>query len=652
MMNRLPGEREIRVLVVEDNAADAFRVKEALGDRGLGAFHTTVVGRLRDAVHHLEHSDVVLLDLSLPDGSGLELLDRVREQVPALAVVVLSGRRDEETAFQCLQHGAQDVLVKGSVDGGAIARAIRCARERKALADGLDEAFARAQAAEENFRSVLAAAREGVVVADPVGHVLFVNPAAEELLGWLQGPDRSRSVNLSLLTPGPADLECRGPDGEIRHVEARISTITWGDQPAVLATLHDETARKREEIERRETEERVEEEGRLAALGRLAGGVAHGIDGALGNILGNASQVAEAEGASDRVRGLGRGIEEAGWKAAALVAQLLASAGRQQARPEPLDLAETVGVLLELVDKSLGHHVSLRWEMEPGLPKVCIDRRFLAQALLILAEHGRDAMSGGGVLEIRVHRERRTSPRRGRRDGDARGYASLSVRDSGPGLDPEVRRRVLEPFYTPEVLGIGSGLGLAPVQGIARQCGGRVVVESSPGRGTTVRMLLPFVKEDREEPAPEPDAANAPPAREDIPRGNESVLLVEDDAGLRSEIRSSLQGLGYRVFDALDAGDAVRQTANGEGAPDLLIAEAKASGMPGEVLARVLRVRRPGLRAVLLGSPGGSGDSGVDPRDGDLVLPRPFEGVQLATAIRRVLDFGKAGPAGGAGLPN
>ncbi len=654
MVDRSPGERECRVLVVEDNIADAFRVQEALKAQDQGAFRTTVVGRLGDAVPRIREADVVLLDLTLPDGSGVEFIDLIRAKAPTVPVVVLSGRRDGAIASDCLQHGAQDVLLKGTVDGGGLARALRCALERHALAEERDDALRRTRALEESFRNMLSAAREGVVVADPLGRTLFANPAAEELLGWPAGRGRDRPANLPLMSPGPSEVERRGPDGEVRTLEVRVARTTWEGSPAVLATLHDLTPRKRAEGARKRQEERAREAEWLGVLDRLSGGVAHGLNNQLTVVLGNASLMMEGPDATEGVRALAHRVEEAGWRATDLVTQLLACAGRQPNRPTTLDLGEAVAEHRGMVEGFLRTGMSLRWEIEAGLPRVRIDRHLLGQVLPILVEFARDSMPEGGELSVRVHRARPRPAREGGTTEAAPPMVALAVSDSGPGLGSEARRRLFEPFYTTDVLGLGSGLGLAPVFGIARQCGGTVEVDSVHGRGTTLRLLLPGVEDDAPEEVEEVEADPVPVdlPGDDLPRGDEAVLVVESDPASLSMIRRTLQALGYRVLGFTKAVDAVRLVSSWKGPMGVLVAEQAAEGLSGPVLARVLRCRLPSLPAILLGVPDGTDRVGAGGKEGFHLLPRPFGGKELAGLVRRVIDAGRAGKGPGAGSSN
>jgi signal transduction histidine kinase len=426
----------VEVLVVEDNPADVHRVREALDAKGHGRFHPTFAGGLGDARLRLPDADLILLDLSLPDSSGAETVARVREVVPSTPVVVLSGERDEATAFRCLQHGAQDVLLKGSVDADSLVRALSCALERQALARERDDALEQAP--------------------------------------------------------------------------------------------------------------RVEQEV-LAATRRLASGIARGLAEPLAAVLQGAFEL--SDGADASAYGPALQIQRAGWQASALARLLAVCAGEAKAIPEPIDLNEFVEEHWEGILECRSGTLFVEQDLEPGLPSVRADRRLLEQALLALARHARDAMPGGGTATVRT---RRMGPGIGRDGARTRPVVVLEVSDTGPGLGPLDCRRIFEPYFSTEVLGIGTGLGLAPVLGIARQSGGTAEAESIPGHGTTVRMLLPPIEEPgptRVEIAPGvriiPVAPNGPaPGPDPMPRG-----YFASSVGLRRTDVRHYMTLGCEFID-------------------------------------------------------------------------------------------------------
>jgi signal transduction histidine kinase len=621
----------VRVLVLEDNPADAHVARTALE---AGEFRTTVVGRVRDAVPRLAEADLALIDLGLPDSDGLKTLDRVREAAPGVPVVVLSGRRDDETAFQCLQHGAVDVLVKGRVDPEELVRAVRCALERRALQDERDEAVRRADAKERDLRDVILASREGMLVTDRADRVLFANPAAADLLG--AGSEGLVGSRISLPRGGaaPTEIERRGPDGEPRAIELAVSRIHWEGRPALLATLHDLTPRRRAERAMREREEKRHEAELMDAVGRLSGGIAGVLNNQLTVILGYAALLREEPDPEGRIPSRARRIEEAAQRSVALVDQLLACAFRRMSVPVVLDPGDVVDGIRDRLQRLLREdvHFDVDTSARPG--RVRADRRLLELATTILVEHARDSMAGGGEIRVRTVAVR-PRPERGAREPRPPRMA-IEVTDTGPGYDADARLRLFEPFFTSQVLGIGSGLGLAPVYGIARQSGGEVEVRSSLGRGATLRVILPVVEAAPGSTEPPRETKAREIDRDDggTPRGRETVLVAEGDPAVRSLVATFLEELGYSVLTASSAGEAVRRFSSRPEAVQLLLADAEVPGMSGKGLAEMLRRVRPGIRVLLTSKSPSAPDSEM----GEPLLRKPFGREDLGRRIREVLD--------------
>jgi len=616
----------LRVLVVEDNPADAMRVREALETQGQGRFHPTFAGGLKDAERRLAAADLVLLDLSLPDSSGVETVARVRAMAPGTPVVVLSGERDEGLAFRCLQHGAQDVLLKGAIDGDGLVRALSCALERQALAKERDEALARARAGEAQVRAVLGAIPEGIVVADPCGRALFVNEAADLLLGWKPGTGPGRTVELPLKVGEVQEAGRSGRDGRPRVLQVRTAAIRWDGIPATLSSIHEISQPRRRPTGGRSPGSPHLEEERREPTRRLASGIARGLGENLAVVLEGAFEL--SDGHESAAYGPALKIQRAGWQATALIRQLLACAGEAKEVPELLDLGEVVASHWGRVEERLTASVAFEKCLAGALPRVRADRRLIEQALLALVDHARNSLQGNGTVTVRTALEP-PAP------GEARSRVVLSVSDTGPGLAPPECQRLFEPFYATEVLGIGTGLGLAPVLGIALQSGGTADVQSAAGRGTTVRILLPVAEES---PIPVAEGTEKP-----LPGGKETVLVAVGDPWLRGRISSTLQDLGYRVYSEATAGDAVRLAVTFRGPIPILLAELRATGMGGAVLTGVLRCRRPGMRALLLtdaaGGKGGPRMAGA----GSRILERPFDREELAREVRSLLDSPREG---------
>jgi signal transduction histidine kinase len=386
----------------------------------------------------------------------------------------------------------------------------------------------------------------------------------------------------------------------------------------------------REEMEERaRAEEALRQSQRIEALGQLTGGVAHDFNNLL-MVISAGLDMIERQTDPARRQWLLQGMRQSAERGATLTRQLLAFSRRQALRPEPIDLARQIGGMGELLDRSLGGDVSVALDFAPDLWPVEADAGELGLVVLILAVNARDAMPDGGTIAIRAE----NAP--GLDDGELCGdFVRLAIVDTGTGMPPEVRARVFEPFFTTKDVGKGSGLGLAQVYGFARQSGGTVRIDSRPGRGTTVTLLLP--RSSRAEALEEQCPAEAV-GTSVHPGGTAArhVLLVEDDDEVAALVTEMLAQLGFEVTRAASSRAALGALANGR-AVDLVFSDIlMPGGMNGLDLAREVRRRRPGLPVLLTTGYAGSALR-VAEAEGVAVLAKPYRVEVLAAAVRAAL---------------
>jgi PAS domain S-box-containing protein len=357
-------------------------------------------------------------------------------------------------------------------------------------------------------------------------------------------------------------------------------------------------ARVREEVAaREEAQARVAQSQRMEALGQLAGGVAHDFNNVL-QAVGGGARLIEARGDDpQRVRRIARMIAEAAQRGASITHRLLAFSRRADLRAEAVDVAALLEDMREILTHTLGAGIEVRLQAPPSLPPLMADKGQLETVLVNLAANARDAMGGAGVITLSGIVEE--VPRRIRGPGlpsalKAGAYLRLSVADTGIGMDGATLARAAEPFFTTKPLGKGTGLGLAMARGFAEQSGGALSIESSPGRGTTVRLWLPIAATD----IPSGDGPVVM-NRTGQDGGRARVLLVDDEALVREITAEALEAAGYAVLSAGSAAEAVEFLDSGR-AVDLLITDLSMPGMDGISLIREAQGRRPGLRAILL----------------------------------------------------
>ncbi len=378
----------------------------------------------------------------------------------------------------------------------------------------------------------------------------------------------------------------------------------------------------------------------MEAIGQMTGGIAHDFNNLLHVILGNADFLASADPAGGDSHRAIRQIILAGERAARLTKHLLAFARRQPLQPASMNLVEVVESLRPLLQRVLGETIELRCALPPAPMLALADRAQVESALLNLALNAHDAMPDGGAFTVALDAAEADAVVRAGRLLAPGAYARLRVSDTGLGMTPEVMEKAFEPFFTTKEVGKGSGLGLSMVFGFARQSGGHAELDSTPGRGTTVTILLPLAKSAAETETPS-EIAEAPPAI-----GPATVLVVEDNDLVRAQVVMAIQSLGYEVIEAEDGPSALKQLA-GPRRIDLLFTDVvMPGGMNGRELAARARAGRPGLRVLFTS---GYADNVLTPGDQFNAVPliaKPYRRSDLARALREVLaDETAEGPA-------
>ena len=379
------------------------------------------------------------------------------------------------------------------------------------------------------------------------------------------------------------------------------------------------------------TEARRRQGQKMEAVGRLAGGVAHDFNNLLTVITGRAALLLMELSADDPKRRDIDLITQTADRASALTRQLLALSRKQVLQPRILDLNELVGSLEPILRRLIGEHIELHVLPAAGAAAVKADPTQIEQVILNLTVNARDAMSGGGTLSIELSQV--SAGQLQFDEGDHVGPGvSLVVRDSGTGMTPDVQAHMFEPFFTTKEPGKGTGLGLATVYGIIKQSGGSVSVQSELGHGTTFMIWLPRV----ENPAPleGPSRGSA-----ELRAGRETILLVEDEDGVRELAREVLLAHGYTVIEARDGESALRIVEDRRERLHLLLTDVVMPKMGGPELVRRVIGRHPDVKVLYMsGYPDDAlGEQGVlEP--GAVLLQKPFTPQGMADKVRQVLD--------------
>jgi signal transduction histidine kinase len=381
-------------------------------------------------------------------------------------------------------------------------------------------------------------------------------------------------------------------------------------------------------------ERQLSESQKMEAIGKLAGGVAHDFNNMLTAILGYATMIYEDAKPESPLQQHALQVRRAAESAATLTQKLLAFSRRQVLQTNQVDFAAMLDNLVVLIRRVIGENITVSTYAEPDLWQILADPVQVEQSVLNLAINARDAMPGGGMLQIMARNAARPKGER-RPDGEVKPgeYVQITVTDTGIGMDEATRARMFEPFFTTKPQGQGTGLGLSTVYGFVRQCGGAIQVMSSPGKGTTIEVLLPRAPVSRDMKLP----THGSPITETVTPGKETVLVVEDEEAVRRFAIESLQRHGYYVITAASGEEALTIASAHDGTIHLLLSDVVMPGMKGPELARRLKALRPGLRVLLMS--GYAADVVTGPGLDDAVLvTKPFSPASLARAVRNVLD--------------
>ena len=504
----------------------------------------------------------------------------------------------------------------------------------------------RLRRSEERFRALIEKASDMIALLDRDAKLRFWSPSSTEVLGWAAEEVLGRSLfdyvheddrqavlsvfSTALAKPGMTagvSTRFRHKNGSWRLVEAVGRNLV--EDPAVQGVV----VNSRDVTDQRRLEEQYQQSQKLESIGRLAGGVAHDFNNMLTIILSYTEEM-KAEIAAGKPVELEEveAIHDAGRRAGGLTRQLLAFARRQVIRPVVLDLNALVRGCEKLLRRVLGEDIELRTNLQEDLWHVHCDPGQLDQVIMNLAVNGRDAMPNRGTLVIQTRNvvvdEARARGHSWLRIGS---YASLVVKDSGMGMTAEVRANLFEPFFTTKPQGKGTGLGLATVYGIVKQSGGFILAESAPGEGATFEILLPRAEGEIAK------APSTPVVR--ATRGTETVLVVDDNAGVREVTARILKGAGYQVRVAATPSEGLEIADRDEYRPDLLVADVVLPEMSGRDLATKLSEGNRALRVLYISGHTDDVLSRVGVLDSDIeFLAKPFTAAALLSRVREVLD--------------
>ena len=625
----------LRVLLVEDNEDDALLT---LLELRKGGFHTewervdTRAGMER--VLEEKPWDLVICDHVMPGFSSAGALDVMRKRELDLPFIIVSGVAPEDLVTAAMRQGAHDFISKGNLV--RLVPAVQ--RELKEAALRQDRRRIESRLAESEARTGLLVAAveqvaEAIAISGPDGVISYANRSFETLTGFSAAQVQGCGLSALLGHPGVAQAVLRAARGS--SWEGRLSLAIEGRSPqevdATFSPVRDPgqsvrnlVAVLRDVTKEVELERQLRQAQKMDALGVLAAGIAHDFNNVLTTILASAELIKCRIPADSPILPKVDAILHAGLCATGLTKQILGFSRKADEQRVPLDLTAIVRDSLHTLRSSIPANIELRDDLM-GSVWVEADPVLIHQVVLNLAINALQAMQAtGGILQIALTEE--VEETRGLPPVSS---AVLMVRDTGCGMDAQVQERIFEPFFTTKPAGEGTGLGLAMVHATVAKAGGRILVQSAPGQGSTFQVRLP-VASGRELPAGEP-------LQQDV-GGTESVLFVDDDRMTAAVARLGLQKLGYQVASFTRPEEALARFQRQPEAYDLVFLDLSMPGLNGLELAERIQALRPGLPMILVTGMESANNLAPSAHASfmDIVI-KPFTANDLASSLRKAL---------------
>src|SRR5579864_5628610 len=482
----------------------------------------------------------------------------------------------------------------------------------------------RAEARHHEFERLVNAIPDAVFVTDCAGVIHFVNDAAFALFGKRGEEFLGQPLGFAVKVGDVCEIEVRRGE-ECRACEMRVVACEWNGVPAALTLIRDMTEQKR-------LGEQLQHAQKMEAVGMMAGGVAHDFNNLLLVMLVHAELLrGDCDPTDPRLAGISEIIQSIE-RAQGLTRQLLAFSRRQPTESSVVDLGEVVAGVHSLLRRILSAHVEIVTLATDEVWPVLVDKGEIEQVLMNLAVNARDAMPTGGRFVVEIGNRVLVATEQGMPPGE---YVAMRISDTGSGIEAEHLGRIFDPFFTTKERGRGTGLGLSMCYGIIAQAGGRLMVESKVGVGTTFTVLLPRTRE-------EAGQANAGGSGAEGPLGRETILLVEDDQAVLRATAATLRQGGYTVLTASNGDEARRLVQRGEAADvDLVLSDVVMPQLSGPEFAEYLATIRPEIPLIFMT---GYSEYPISSESGGTMIAnrraiiKPFRPRDLLSTVREVLD--------------
>jgi len=590
--------------------------------------------------------DLIPSDLSLPVFDGLPAVKILRGKWPATPMVMVSTALGQKRAVDLHKGSATDPGLRGQLSllAPAMRRALDQAGQRAAnrrMEEALRETL-------QQLRIIFSKSPLGIALVAADGRAVLTNAALQKMLGYtrdelnglpfealMHPDDRAKGVERykELIQGARASYQMEKrylrKDGEVVWTRVSVSEVPkrGGNAGFAIKMIEDITEHRRLQAQFIEAQ-------KMEVVGQLACGVAHDFNNILAVIIGYSDLTIQKLGLKRLLKSHLVRIRSAADRAVGLTRQLLIFGSKQAVQPVVLDLNEVVKEMDKMLRRLIDENIEMTIVPGENLGRVKADSGYVGQVLMNLVVNARDAMPNGGKLIIATDNVTLDKDFARARSGAIPGeYVMFSVSDTGTGMTDEVKARMFDAFFTTKPKGKGTGLGLATCQTIVQQSAGYIEVESEIGKGTTFRIYFPRVRQAL-------DIRTQLVLKGPLPRGAETLLVVEDDPSLRQLARSVLEGRGYTVLSASNGQDALHAARDHKGPPiQLVITDVIMPLMGGKVMAEWLKTVTPSLKVLFTS---GYTDDAVTQtgtlQPGVEFLPKPYTPATLARKVRKMLD--------------
>ena len=659
----MTNTRQTTILIIDDDGAVRQSFADHLEDLDYRIL-TAENGRIGLEIFHREGADLVLVDLRMPEVDGLEVLARIRQTNPDTPLIVVSGTGVIADAVEALHRGAWDYMLKPIQDLSILTHAIenvlekaRLKQENRQYQEHLEQMVAERtnelqrateglSKSERQFRSILDNIQTGIVIVEAdTRQIVYVNPAAAGMAGASAEEIVGQRCNHSLFPTKEGECPVLDLGRELKSSERKLNTIdgreipilktishmTYQGRDCLLESFFDMSAQKMAEKEKKALEKQLIQAQKMEALGTLAGGIAHDFNNILSAIIGYTELCfLDLNDPEHPVHRMLKSMLHAGNRAKELVSQILTFSRTQEHVLTPVNIAPVVKEALKLLKASLPANIELK-QCITSQQQVMADPTQIHQIIMNLCTNAYHAMEeDGGLLTVSLASVPYDETSLPHGDLSPGTYLRLTVEDNGSGIHPAVLDNIFDPYFSTKDKNKGTGLGLAVVHGIVKGHGGAIAVKSEVGKGTAVHVSLPITDQYEAVKDEEPLVMS---------RGNEKILLVDDEKDLVDIGSRMLEKLGYDVTGVVGSVEALQTFKKSPQRFDLVITDLNMPGMNGDRLAREITRIRKGLPIMVYS---GFSEPFDQQRARNLgirkLIMKPLTMNTLAESVRNVLD--------------